>query len=169
MGRSAVFETLVGIVVLAAAAAFIIYAFRTSGALAGEGGYRVSAAFGRADGIDAGSDVKIAGVKIGTVAETALDPVTFEARLALLLQRNVQIPDDSSAKIRSDGILGGSHVSIEPGASETMLKEGGVITVTQGSVDLLGLAVQAFTSGTTRSGGDSGAAQETAPETEGVQ
>ena len=51
-----------------------------------------------------------------------------------------------------DGLLGGAHIAIEPGAAEEMLREGDKITITQGSVDLLGLAVQAFTSQS--SGGD---------------
>ncbi|MEZ5914055.1 MAG: hypothetical protein R3C42_00310 [Parvularculaceae bacterium] len=42
-------------------------------------------------------------------------------------------------------MLGGAHVAIEPGASDIMLAEGETIAITQGSVDLLGLAVQAFT------------------------
>jgi phospholipid/cholesterol/gamma-HCH transport system substrate-binding protein len=168
MGRSAIFETLVGIVVLAVAAAFLVYAFRVSGAAAGHGDYRLSANFGRVDGIETGSDVKIAGVKVGTVAAATLNAETYEARLDLSLRRDIKVPEDSAAKILTDGVLGGSHVSIEPGASETMLGDGGVITVTQGSVDLLGLAVQAFTSGATKAGG---AAEETAnaSATEGVQ
>ncbi len=166
MGRSAIFESLVGVVVLAVAAAFLLYAFKTSGALAGEGAFRISANFGRVDGIDTGSDVKIAGVKVGTVAAAALDPETYEARLQLSLRRGVEVPDDSAAKILTDGVLGGAHVSIEPGASETMLGDGGVITITQGSVDLLGLAVQAFTSGGSKASGET---ETPPPQTEGVQ
>lgn len=147
MSRGAIFETLVGAVVLAAAAAFIWYGYVATGARAGAGEYRLSAVFGRVDGVEIGSDVTIAGVKVGAVAESRLDPKTYEARLDLALSKGVAVPDDSSAKIVSDGLIGGAHVSIEPGASETMLADGGVIALTQGSVDLLGLAVQAFTSG----------------------
>lgn len=169
MGRSAIFETVIGMIVLAVAAVFMVYAFKTSGAQAGQGAYRVFANFGRADGIDAGSDVKIAGVKVGTVSSAALDPVTYEARLALLVQRGVKIPEDSAAKILTDGVLGGSHVSIEPGAADTMLAEDGAIAITQGSVDLLGLAVQAFTSGAAKSGDAAAATKADAPGTEGAE
>ncbi|MBY0422449.1 MAG: outer membrane lipid asymmetry maintenance protein MlaD [Parvularculaceae bacterium] len=147
LNRGAIFETLVGVVVLAAAAAFLWYAYGVTGAGAASSPYQVSAVFGRVDGVDIGADVKIAGVKIGTVTGSALDKTTYEARLQFAIDKGVGIPDDSAAKIKSDGFLGGAHVSIEPGASEKMLKDGGVITITQGSVDLLSLAVQAFTAG----------------------
>jgi phospholipid/cholesterol/gamma-HCH transport system substrate-binding protein len=66
----------------------------------------------------------------------------------MTIDRNIPIPEDSIAKISSDGVLGGAYVAIEPGASEDMLREGDKITITRGSVDLLNLAVQAFTSQT---------------------
>jgi phospholipid/cholesterol/gamma-HCH transport system substrate-binding protein len=71
------------------------------------------------------------------------------------MKRGVPVPDDSVAKIVSDGFLGGAHVAIEPGASEDYLQEGDKITITRGSVDLLNLAVQAFTNQS--GGGQSGA------------
>lgn len=147
MNKGAIFETLIGVVVLVAAAAFVWYGYVVSGARLGEREYRVSAVFGRVDGVEVGSDVKIAGVKVGAVSGSRLDPKTFEARLDLSIRRDVQVPEDSSAKIVSDGIIGGAHVSIEPGASDVSLSDGGAILVTQGSVDLLGMAVQAFTAG----------------------
>lgn len=146
MNRAGIFETLVGVVVLATAALFLAYAYQASGHDDTRDAYRLDAVFGRVDGVTVGSEVRIAGVKIGSVVDNDLDPRTYEARLGLALSSNVQVPEDSTAKIVSDGILGGAHVSIEPGASEVMLADGGRITLTQGSVDLLGLAVQAFTS-----------------------
>ncbi len=82
---------------------------------------------------------------MGSVAGHALDPATYEAKVALQIDKGVKVPDDSIAKVVSDGLLGGAYISIEPGASDAMLAEGAAITQTQGSVDLLGLAVQAFT------------------------
>ena len=75
-----------------------------------------------------------------------LNNQTYEADVSLLIDNGVQIPDDSVAKIVSDGFLGTAHIAIEPGASEYMLQEGDKITITQGSVDLLGIAMKAFTS-----------------------
>jgi len=139
------FESIVGLFVLAVAAAFLYYAYQTSGRAMTARTYSLNAVFGRVDGVTPGADVRISGVKVGSVADSALDPQTFEARVKLSVAKNVEVPEDSIAKIVSDGLLGGAHVAIEPGASDIMLAEGETITITQGSVDLLGLAVQAFT------------------------
>lgn len=145
MSRAGFFETVIGVVVIAAAAAFLAYAYGASGRSVGRDHYRVGAVFGRVDGVTIGSEVRIAGVKVGSVAANALDLRTYEANVELAIDRGVAIPDDSVAKVVSDGLLGGAHIAIEPGASEDMLKAGDRITITQGSVDLLGLAVQNFT------------------------
>ncbi|MEL7489675.1 MAG: MlaD family protein [Pseudomonadota bacterium] len=157
MSRAGIFETLVGVVVVAVAAAFLYYAYTVSGRDIDRGGYQISAVFGKADGVSVGSDVRIAGVKIGTVAGNDLNIDTYEANVRLAIADGVPIPEDSIAKIVSDGLLGGAHVAIEPGASEEFLREGEAITITRGSVDLLGLAVQAFTNNA--SGGDNAESQ----------
>ncbi|MEX0645334.1 MAG: outer membrane lipid asymmetry maintenance protein MlaD [Parvularculaceae bacterium] len=149
MSRAGVFETIVGAIVIAVAGLFLFYAYQASGRDIARGAYRVDAIFGRVDGVTEGSEVRIAGVKIGTVSANALDTNTYEAALRLSIAAGVPIPEDSIAKIVSDGLLGGAHVAIEPGASDVMLADGGKITVTQGSVDLLGLAVKAFTDNAT--------------------
>ncbi|MEE2692861.1 MAG: outer membrane lipid asymmetry maintenance protein MlaD [Pseudomonadota bacterium] len=146
MNRAGIFETVVGVVVLAVAALFLAYAYRASGQESERGAYKLDAVFGRVDGVTVGAEVRIAGVKVGSVTANRLDPKTYEARVQLAVSSGVPVPEDSIAKIVSDGLLGGAHVSIEPGASDVMLKNGDQITLTQGSVDLLGLAVQAFTS-----------------------
>ncbi len=147
MSRAGFFETIVGALVIAVAAGFLAYAYGVSGKGVGRDNYKVGAVFGRVDGVKVGSEVRIAGVKVGTVAGNSLDPQTYEANVELAIDRNVSIPQDSIAKVASDGILGGAHIAIEPGAAEEMLAEGDKIVITQGSVDLLSLAVQAFTSG----------------------
>ena len=152
MDRSGIFETVVGMVVIAVAAGFMVYAYGVSGRNIGANHYRLEAVFGQIDGITVGSEVRIAGVKIGSVAANTLNPKTYEADVALSIDTDVQIPEDSVAKIVSDGFLGGAHVSIEPGASEEMMLEGEKITITQGSVDLLGIAVKSFTSQSKGSG-----------------
>ncbi|WP_375200979.1 outer membrane lipid asymmetry maintenance protein MlaD [Hyphococcus sp.] len=147
MSRAGFFETIVGALVIAVAAGFLAYAYGVSGKGVGRDHYRVGAVFGRVDGVTVGSEVRIAGVKVGSVAGNSLDPMTYEANVELAIDRGVAIPQDSVAKVVSDGILGGAHIAIEPGAAEEMLLEGDKLTITQGSVDLLSLAVQAFTSG----------------------
>jgi phospholipid/cholesterol/gamma-HCH transport system substrate-binding protein len=145
MSRAGFFETIVGVIVVAVAAAFLAYAYGVSGKAMGRDHYRVGAVFGRVDGVTVGSEVRIAGVKVGSVASNSLDPNTYEANVELAIDGGVSIPQDSIAKVVSDGLLGGAHIAIEPGAAEEMLGAGDRITITQGSVDLLSVAVQAFT------------------------
>jgi len=151
MTRAGIFETIVGVAVIAIAALFLSYAYEASGRNIGRGNYALDAVFGRVDGVTVGSEVRIAGIKVGTVSANQLDPKTFEARLQLSIASGIAVPEDSIAKIVSDGLIGGAHVAIEPGASDDALKEGDVIAITQGSVDLLGIAVQAFTNNATSS------------------
>ena len=145
MSKGQVIESIIGVIVLAVGCAFLYYAYQTSGRALTSRTYTLSAVFGRVDGVTPGSEVRISGVKVGAVSDSKLDPKTFEARVELSVAKDVAIPEDSIAKVVSDGILGGAHVSIEPGGSDVMLAEGDTITITQGSVDLLGLAMQAFT------------------------
>jgi phospholipid/cholesterol/gamma-HCH transport system substrate-binding protein len=149
--KAGAFETIVGAFVILVASAFLLYAYQASGRSA-RGSYELAAVFGRIDGISVGSEVRIAGVKVGAVSANNLDPATYEARVKMQIDKQVKVPDDSLAKIVSDGLLGGAFISIEPGASEAMLSEGANITRTQGSVDLLGLAVEAFTAGAGKNG-----------------
>lgn len=145
MSKAGIFETIVGVVVIAVAALFALYAYSVSGKGVSRDAYELNAVFGRVDGITIGAEVRIAGVKVGSVVAHALDPDTYEAKLRLSMSSGVPVPEDSIAKVVSDGLLGGAHVSIEPGASDIMLANGEAITFTQGSVDLLGLAMEAFT------------------------
>lgn len=145
MTRAGFFETIIGVFVIAVAAAFLAYAYGASGKALGRDAYQLDAVFGRIDGVTIGSDVRIAGVKVGSVSAHSLDMATYEANVQLAINNGVGIPEDSVAKVVSDGLLGGAHVAIEPGAAEEMLRPGEKITITQGSVDLLGIAMQAFT------------------------
>ncbi|GAB4519346.1 MAG: outer membrane lipid asymmetry maintenance protein MlaD [Amphiplicatus sp.] len=156
MSRAGIFETVVGVIVIAVAAIFLFYAYEASGESMARGAYKIEAVFGRVDGVVVGSDVRIAGVKVGAVAGHSLDLDTYEAKLELAVAAGVPIPEDSIAKIVSDGLLGGAYVSIEPGASDVMLAPGERIALTQGSVDLLGLAVQAFTANAGAGGSQQG-------------
>ncbi len=145
MSKGQIFESIIGVIVLAVAAAFLFYAYETSGRALTARTYSLNAVFGRIDGVTPGSEIRISGVKVGAVADNSLDPETFEARVKLSVANGIAIPEDSIAKVVSDGLLGGAHISIEPGGSDVMLAQGDTISITQGSVDLLGLAVQSFT------------------------
>jgi phospholipid/cholesterol/gamma-HCH transport system substrate-binding protein len=132
-------ETLLGAVVAAIALAFFVFAANQAGKGEGAAGaYELTAQFGRVDGVAVGSDVRVSGVKVGVVRDVGLDPETFRARLTLAIDRNVQVLDDASAKIASDGLLGGAYVAIDQNGMEP-LPPGGEIVNTQGAVDLLTL------------------------------
>ena len=154
MGRAGFFETIVGFLVVIVAIGFLFYSYGVSGSVAGKSQYRLDAVFGRVDGVAVGADVRIAGVTVGSVAAQKLNTQTYEADLSLLINSGVPIPDDSIAKISSDGLLGGGYVAIEPGASEEYLVDGERIAITRGAVDFLSLAVQAFTAPSGGGGGD---------------
>ena len=136
--RDNLFEAVVGLLVVIIAALFIAFAWERTG-----GGVRdaiaVKAMFPSANGVSVGTDVRIAGLKVGTVTAERLDPESFQAEVTLALKGEVAIPNDSSAAVASDGLLGGSHIAITPGGSETPLKAGDMIIDTQGSVDMMGL------------------------------
>lgn len=132
-------EIFVGLLVLLVAGGFLAFALARAGAGEGRGGYLVSARFDQVGGISVGSDVRTAGVKIGAVREVKLDPTTYEANLVLSLDPKVKLPEDSSAKITSDSLLGGAYVGIIPGGSADPLPPGGEIEITQGSVDVFNL------------------------------
>ena len=103
--------------------------------------------FSRVDGLSVGTDVRMSGIKVGTVSSLSLDPKTYLAVAHLTINDNVKLPDDSSIKITSSGILGNSYLSVTPGGSDKMISEGGRITNTQGSVDLMSLIGRMITSG----------------------
>lgn len=141
-GRQQWAETGVGAAVIAAAAAFLVYALSHAGTGGGAGTYELIARFGQVGGLASGSDVRVAGVKVGSVAGIDLDPKTFLARTRVQIRSDVKIPSDSSIKITSDSLLGGQHVAIEPGGSTQDLKPGAEFDNVQGAVDLFGLIGQ---------------------------
>jgi phospholipid/cholesterol/gamma-HCH transport system substrate-binding protein len=132
------FEALIGAVVLAVAAVFLVFAFSTTDVGAVDG-YEVTATFDRVDGVNAGADVRMSGIKIGTVTKLELDPQTFLARATLNIDSAVELPSDSSAEITTEGLLGGKYMAIVPGGAEDVIPDGGRIQFTQSSLSLEGL------------------------------
>jgi phospholipid/cholesterol/gamma-HCH transport system substrate-binding protein len=135
MARRNVAEVMVGAAVLLVAAAFLGYAVAHSGRSASEG-YPLTAQFDHIDGLGVGADVRLAGVRVGSVARTRIDPHNYLAVVTLNVQDGLQLPKDSSAEITSDGLLGGKYVSLTPGGDTAMLQPGQAITITQSSVSL---------------------------------
>ena len=134
-------ETLIGAAVLAAAGGFLVYAANTADVSVGGGdGYELIAKFRKAEGVQAGGDIRIAGVKVGTVSAMALDPKSYEAVVTMTFRQGIEIPEDSSAKITSASLLGDNFIAIEPGASDFMLEAGDAFEFTQSSINLLDMA-----------------------------
>jgi phospholipid/cholesterol/gamma-HCH transport system substrate-binding protein len=137
MQKRSLAELLTGAIVLAVAAVFLVYAVTGSGrSLTGGPGISLTARFDRIDGLAAGADVRIAGVKVGQVVAQRIDPETFLAVLTLRVDAGLRLPADTSAEIQSEGLLGGKYVALVPGGAERILRDGEEITITQSAVSL---------------------------------
>lgn len=143
-------ETLIGALVLAVAAGFFLFASNNAGGALGGGSgnqYPLTASFRSAEGVSPGTDVRMAGVKIGTVTSLKLDRETYRANAGLLVLGDVPIPDDSTAVVASEGLLGGTFVEIVPGGSLVNLDPGDEIEDTQSAVSLLDLLLKYVSGG----------------------
>jgi len=146
MTNNNTFETILGFLVIAIAVLFFAYAYNSTGSAA-VSGYDVTARFSSADGINTGTDVRLHGIKIGTVSDLTLDPKTYYAIAHLTIRNDIKVPDDSAVKITSSSFLGSNYVAIQPGGSDKMVAQGGELTNTQGSVDVMGLIGRAVMGG----------------------
>jgi phospholipid/cholesterol/gamma-HCH transport system substrate-binding protein len=140
MGRNAV-ETVMGAVVLVVAAVFLFFAYTTSQVQA-VSGYQLLAKFDRIEGIRDGGDVRISGIKVGSIISERLDPKTFEAVVRMSIDPSIKLPVDSVASIASSGLLGDKYLSIEPGNEDEIIQAGGTITHTQPAMSLESLIGQ---------------------------
>lgn len=136
-------ETMVGAFVIAVSAIFLSYGYSVSD-MSPKSGYKLIAEFDRIDGLTVGSDVRMSGIKVGTVIDQELNKQNFYATVTLSINDDIELPDDTSAKITMEGLLGGNYVSLTPGGGFDLLTDGDEISYTQGSVDLIGLVSQAM-------------------------
>lgn len=135
-------EALIGLLVVLLAAWFVLSAWQRTGGGIGNDMVRVTALFPNAIGLTKGTDVRVAGVKVGSVADQKLDQQSYQVAVTLALDPKVKLPSDSSAAITSEGLLGGTFIALVPGGSTTPLKSGDTIVDTQGSIDMMGLIGQ---------------------------
>ena len=133
-------ETITGTVVLAVAAGFLAWA--AGGELFPRGGYEVTASLPDVDGVEIGTEVRLAGVRIGRVSALSLNPETYMADARLTIPEGIVLPADSAALIQSDGLLGGAYIQIQPGGSPDNLVAGDEIEDVQGAVSLLHLMMK---------------------------
>lgn len=158
-----VIETVMGGVVLIVAAVFLVFVYSSSN-LRTSSGYEVTARFNRVDGVTPGTDVRLGGIKIGTVTDIELDRQTYLAILSMAIDEDVALPTDSTAKVQNDSLLGGSFLAIEPGADEEMLKAGGEIRFTQDPINIADLIGRFIFSAAEMKEGEDGAESGGQPE-----
>ncbi|MFN0114547.1 MAG: outer membrane lipid asymmetry maintenance protein MlaD [Paracoccaceae bacterium] len=150
-------EVLAGAAVIAVAAGFFVFASQGTGFAPEPDSYPLTASFRSVEGVTVGTDVRLAGVKVGTVTALTLNPQTFFADAIVSVRRDVVLPDDSSILISSEGLLGGSFVELQPGGSPSNIEPGGEIEDTQGAVSIVTLLMKFA------GGGGGGTATDAAP------
>ena len=136
-------ETVMGAIVLLAAAGFVTLAYEAAD-VKGSGGYEIAAEFGSTGGLSVGDDVRISGIKVGQITAQHLDPITYVAKVSMAIEPTIKIPSDSSARITAASLLGGNYLELMPGAATDTLGAGAVIYDTRDPIslsDLLGKAV----------------------------
>ena len=140
-------EVVIGAIVLAVALGFVVFLYQSTGlSVSNSRHYELKADFRSADGIHVGTDVRLAGVKVGTVSDLSLNVETYRAEAELAIENKVDIPNDSALMVSSEGLLGGNFIEIIPGASYEYMQPGDEFLDTQGSVSLISLLLK-FVSG----------------------
>lgn len=141
-------EVALGAAVLLVAIAFATFAVQSTGTrLSGTPSYELNASFRSAEGVRPGTEVRIGGVRVGTVSRMALDPESFRAQVSVLIDQGLSLPDDSTIQVASEGLLGGTFVEILPGGSPFDLEPGQMFQDTQSAVSLVQLMLR-FVTGT---------------------
>ena len=144
-----VIETVMGAVVLAVAGLFLAFAYSTAD-LQEVDGYHVSANFDHIDGLALGSDVRIGGVKVGTIVGQQLNREYWVAEVTMSIDPSIRLPIDTVAVVRSESLLGGKFMSLEPGFEQDTIPDGGTIDFTQsvpGLEQLLGEVIYSLQQG----------------------
>lgn len=159
--RRSLVETLIGAVVLVVAGFFLYFTY-TTGYQRVEG-YEVTAKFNSVAGLTLGSDVRMSGIKVGSVVGANLDPNTYLAVLRLQIEKTIKLPVDTTAKITSDSLLGSNYVALEPGAEDKLIPENGQIQVTQDPINVVDL-IGRFIFGSTTNPKQPGSKQDQQPQ-----
>ncbi len=140
-------EIFLGGIVFIIAFAFLVYAILTSNfdKNFSSNNFVLYASFQSVDGITVGSDIVLAGVKVGVVSDIELDKKSFQAKATFSLFEDYKLPEDTEAVINSDGLLGGKYITLNVGGSELALVDGDELLYTQSSLSILNL-LNKFTS-----------------------
>ena len=149
----------VGLFVLIGGAALVFLAQQAANllTLSFQPTYEVVAKFDNIGGLKPRAPVRSAGVNVGRVASIALDARTYQGVVRLEIDKGVQFPKDSQARILTAGLLGDQYIGLEPGADEKTLVAGDTITQTQSAVVLESLISQFLFNKAADAGADAGA------------
>lgn len=131
-------EALIGAAVLIVAVWFVMVTYKTAEFGTVEG-YTLTARFDKVNGLQVGNDVRIAGIRVGTVTSQEVDIDTFQAVIRFSVDPRIKLSADTAASIRSENLLGGSYLSLQPGGDDELLEDGGEIEFTQGAIDVIDL------------------------------
>lgn len=130
-----IFELITGLVVIVVFITAVVFAIIGHGH-SKDDGYPLKASFEHIDGLDIGSDVKLAGVSVGQVTHESVNPKDFKATVTFTVSPDIRLPVDTAAVITSDSLLGGKYIDLSPGGDDAVLKPDQFITHTQGSISL---------------------------------
>ncbi|MDR1694536.1 MAG: MlaD family protein [Lactobacillaceae bacterium] len=142
-------ETIMGIIVIFIAASFIYFSYNASD-LRVVKGYEITVNFLKVGGLNIGSDVRINGVKVGTVVSQSLDNENYHAVIKLSVASNIKLPKDSTFEVATDGLMGDKFIKVQPGTSLELLKNGDTATNTKDFKtieDMVGEIIFAVTGG----------------------
>ena len=136
--RRNLIETALGVVVLAAAALFLMIALKTVDD-GGGNGYQMTAEFNKIGSLKIGNDVRVSGVPVGKVLSVDLDENTFKAKIKFDVFTAYKFPVDTVALVGSEGLLGGNFIELIPGGSPDELAPGDTLEFSQDAVDISSL------------------------------
>lgn len=128
-------ETIMGLVVLVVASVFMWFAYHVSD-LQVVKGYQINARFLKVGGLNTGADVRINGIKVGTVLAQKVNPEDYMVDVTLSIMPNISLPVDSSITIAGDGLMGDKFIKIEPGRSPEKMQPGSTATQTKDAKSL---------------------------------
>lgn len=134
--RRDIAELVTGAIVLCALAVMLVATVLGEGRKSTGDGYQLGADFSHIDGLDIGSDVRLAGVTVGHVVSESVNPQTFKAHVVFTVRPDLHLSADTAAIITSDSLLGGKYIALSPGGDDKTLSPGATMTQTQGSISL---------------------------------
>jgi len=128
-------ETIMGIVVLGVAAVFMLFAYNVSD-LQVVKGYEIKARFIKVGGLNTGADVRINGIKVGTVISQKINSEDYMVDVSMSILPDIKLPVDSKITVAGDGLMGDKYIKIEPGQSSEKILPGAIARNTKDAKSL---------------------------------